>query len=297
MSAKPGFPVKNAMTVDVEDYFHVSAFAHSINRDSWVSQQSRVRESNHRLLQLFSDSNVTATFFVLGWTAEQDPGLVPEIIAAGHEVACHGFSHRLIYEQGESEFRQETDRAKKLLEDQAGCAVLGYRAASFSITAKSRWALEVLADVGFHYDSSVMPVRHDLYGIPTGVREPHTLLLSSGKSIKELPPATLRIAGVNLPIGGGGYFRLYPYSFTHWALRRLNETECIPFAFYVHPWEFDPDQPRIRTNWKSRFRHYNNLAKTEIRLKKLISDFQFTTMSDVLRDSCEYRVSFDTNSS
>ncbi len=283
------------MTVDVEDYFHVSAFAHSIKRESWASQQSRVRNNNHRLLQLFSDSNVRATFFVLGWAAEQEPRLVPEIVAAGHEVACHGFSHRLIYEQGEAAFRQETDRAKKLLEDQSGCAVLGYRAASFSITNRSRWALEVLADIGFQYDSSVVPVRHDLYGIPSGVSKPHRLLLTSGNSIMEFPPATLKIAGVNLPIGGGGYFRLYPYTFTKWALRKFNEAEGSPFAFYVHPWELDPDQPRIITNWKSRFRHYNNLAITESRLRKLLGDFRLTAMGDVLKECPLDTFSFSTD--
>lgn len=277
-------PLSNAMTVDVEEYFHVSAFAQSLARENWPGQESRVRKNIHRLLQIFADSNVRATFFVLGWVANEHPGLVREIGEAGHEIACHGFSHRLIYEQGESDFRHETERAKKLLEDQSGCAVIGYRAASFSITNDSIWALEVLADLGFHYDSSVMPVRHDLYGIPTGIGEPHELILSSGNSIMEFAPATLKIAGVNLPVGGGGYFRLYPYWFTKWALRRLNQTEGLPFAFYLHPWELDPDQPRVSANWKSTFRHYHNLDKCESRLRGLLRDFEFSTMSSVLDD-------------
>ncbi len=275
--------VTNALTVDVEDYFHVSAFADSVDRKTWASFESRVEQNTHRLLKIFDDASVSATFFVLGWVAERFPQLVTEITANGHELACHGYSHQLIYTQSRGEFREESSRAKILLEDIAGTAVAGYRAASYSITKKSQWAIEVLMDLGFQYDSSIVPVRHDLYGIAGARVYPYRMCVPDGRSMIEFPPSTIRVAGYRIPIGGGGYFRLYPYWFTQWALGLINTRDQMPFSFYLHPWEIDPDQPRISAGWKSSFRHYNNLRKCEGRLLKLLKSFHFDTMGAVLR--------------
>ena len=275
-------PVINALTVDVEDYFHVSAFADVIERDSWTSLESRVERNTGKLLEIFDDASVSATFFVLGWVAERYPKLVQEIIENGHELACHGFSHQLIYTQSEKVFREETARAKKLLEDISGRKVAGYRAASYSITDKSLWALQVLVDAGFEYDSSIVPVTHDLYGMANAGTYPYRLSLADGRSMIEFPPSTIRIAGRRISIGGGGYFRLFPYWFTKRGLNQINARDKMPFSFYLHPWEIDPEQPRISAGWKSTFRHYNNLRKCEPRLLNLLKDFSFDTMSMVL---------------
>ena len=274
--------VVNAMTVDVEDYYHVSGLADVVDRSSWGSQKSRVRESNDRLLQIFDEAGIKCTFFVLGWAAEKDSRLVRDIVNLGHEVACHGYGHRLIYEQKPEEFRSETDRAKKILEDQSGQQVVGYRAASFSITRKSLWALDTLAQLGFTYDSSIVPIRHDRYGLPGARSEPHLLTLPSGATIREFPPATLNLLGYRLPIGGGGYFRIYPYWFSKWALQSVNDNENLPFVFYIHPWELDTNQPRLETNAMSKFRHYHNLEESEQRLRKLIKHFKFDCMQNIL---------------
>jgi polysaccharide deacetylase family protein (PEP-CTERM system associated) len=279
MNAKP---ITNALTVDVEDYFHVSAFADSIDQKTWASFESHVEKNTHKLLEIFDQASVSATFFVLGWVAERFPHLVTEITANGHELACHGYSHQLIYTQNRSEFREESSRAKNLLEDIAGEAVAGYRAASYSITEESRWAIEVLMDVGFRYDSSIVPVRHDLYGIVGARVYPYRMCVPDGRSMLEFPPSTIRVAGYRIPIGGGGYFRLFPYWFTQWGLGLINGRDQMPFSFYLHPWEIDPDQPRISAGWKSSFRHYNNLRKCEGRLQKLLKSFRFDTMGSVL---------------
>lgn len=274
--------VVNAMSVDVEDYFHVAALSEAISRDDWESLNSRVDASTRRLLDLFDEAGTTATFFTLGWVAERHPELVREIQRRGHEVACHGYSHKLVYEQTPEEFRAETLRSKGLLEDIIGQPVDGYRAASYSITARSRWALDILVEAGFAYDSSIFPVRHDLYGMPGAERFPHRLETEGGASIVEFPPSTARVLGQNLPAAGGGYFRLYPYSLSRWLIRRLNEGEGQPAIFYLHPWEVDPDQPRIEAGWRSRFRHYNNLHKCEGRLRRLLNEFRFTTAKAVI---------------
>jgi polysaccharide deacetylase family protein (PEP-CTERM system associated) len=274
--------VPNALTVDVEDYFHVSALAPSIHRDSWSSRESRVVRNTHRLLDLFEQFGVRGTFFVLGWVAERYPQLVRDIAARSHEVACHGYSHRLVYEQSAEEFREETLRSKTLLEDVTGSAVLGYRAASYSIVRKSLWALDTLAELGFAYDSSIFPVRHDRYGIPDAERAPHRLSTPGGKVIVEWPLSTASIAGFRLPVSGGGYFRLLPYWVTRWGLASINGREQRPFVFYLHPWEIDPGQPRVSTSWLSRFRHYTNLEKCEERLRRLLGEFRFGPAKDGL---------------
>jgi polysaccharide deacetylase family protein (PEP-CTERM system associated) len=274
--------MRNALTVDVEDYFHVTAFSRQIDPATWDRFPLRVERNTHRLLDLFAEQSVQATFFVLGWVAERCPGLVRTIAERGHEVACHGYSHQLIYEQTPAVFREETVRAKMCLENQAQRPVLGYRAASYSITKRSLWALDILAELGFTYDSSIFPVHHDRYGIPGSPRWPYRLDTPSSGSIIEFPPATLAIGGYRLPVAGGGYFRLYPYQLTRFALSRINRSERQPFVFYLHPWEIDPAQPRLRAGWLSTFRHYTNLSQCEARLSRLLRDFSFATAGEVL---------------
>jgi polysaccharide deacetylase family protein (PEP-CTERM system associated) len=274
--------IVNALTVDVEDYFHVSALAGAIPRDTWGSRESRVEANVRRLLAVLDEAGARATFFVLGWVAERHPGLVREIAACGHEIACHGYSHRLVYDQPREEFREETLRAKTLLEDLAGCAVLGYRAASYSIVRRSLWALDVLVELGFAYDSSIFPVRHDRYGIPGAERLPHRIATPGGKEIVEWPLSTAKVLGATLPVAGGGYFRLLPYWLTRWGLSRINRREAKPFIFYLHPWEIDPAQPRVRANGLSRLRHYTNLHKCEDRLRRLLREFSFGTAREGL---------------
>jgi len=274
--------VPNALTVDVEDYFHVSALAPSIPRETWSTRESRVTANTHKLLDLFAQFGVHGTFFVLGWVAERHPQLVKDIAAAGHEIACHGFSHRLVYDQSPAEFREETFRSKKLLEDITGSAVLGYRAASYSIVRRSLWALDILVEIGFTYDSSIFPVRHDRYGIPDAERAPHRMSTPAGGSIAEWPMATASILGFRLPVAGGGYFRLLPYWLSRWGLDSINRREKRPFMFYLHPWEIDPAQPRIPAGRLSRFRHYTNLEKCEARLRRLLGEFRFGTAKESL---------------
>lgn len=276
-------PVKNALTVDVEDYFQVSAFAGSIKHDEWDAHPLRVEENTYKLLDLFDEYRVKATFFTLGWVAERKRELIIEIAKRGHEVACHGYSHQLVYNQTPEVFRQETIRAKSILEDIIQQPVLGYRAASYSITRKSLWALDILVESGFVYDSSIFPVHHDRYGMPDTPEHPYQLKTPAGHSIIEFPLSTARVLNYRLPVAGGGYFRLYPYWLSKAGLKQINRLQK-PFIFYLHPWEVDPEQPRISASWLSRFRHYNNLDKCEPRLRKLMSDFQFSTTWDVLGD-------------
>lgn len=275
-----GKVVLNALSVDVEDYFQVSGFAERIAPSQWSAFEPRVERNTQRLLELFERNRVRATFFVLGWIAERFPALVRRIADAGHEIACHGYSHRLIYNQYPAHFHTETRRARQLLEDITGAPVHGYRAASYSITRRSLWALDILAREGFTYDSSVVPAPHDRYGIPGSNPQPHVLSTDHGDLV-EFPPTTMRFMGTRIPIGGGGYFRLYPYRFTAWALRRANRL-AGPFMFYLHPWEIDPDQPRIRAHPNAYVRHYLNLHKCEARIEQLIDDFRFGPVSEVL---------------
>ena len=282
MSSESTLGIPNALTVDVEDYFHVAALAPNIHRDSWGSRESRVVGNTQKLLAIFEQFDVRGTFFVLGWVAERYPQLVKDIAACGHEIACHGFSHRLVYEQSLNEFHDETRRSKSLLEDITGSAVLGYRAASYSIVRESLWALDILAELGFVYDSSIFPVHHDRSGIPNAERAPHRMTTPNGSSIVEWPLATATILGFRLPVAGGGYFRLLPYWLSRWGLASINGREQRPFIFYLHPWEVDPEQPRVAASRLSRFRHYTNLGKCEERLRRLLGEFRFGTAKDGL---------------
>ena len=273
----------NAFSLDVEDYFHVSALASAISRESWPTREYRVERNTERILGLLAERHIRGTFFILGWVAERSPGLVRRIAAAGHEIACHGYSHELIYRQSPAEFRNETQRAKKFLEDLLGEPVLGYRAASFSITRDSLWALDTLIDLGFQYDSSIFPIRHDRYGIPGASAEPGPIAAPSGRTIVEFPMSAARFFGLQVPVSGGGYFRLLPYRLIRAGLRQINEVAGRPFTFYLHPWEVDPDQPRVKVGFVSRFRHYTNLKRCEARLRRLLAEFRFTTMREVLQ--------------
>ena len=278
-------PIVNAMTIDVEDYFQVSAFDAIVQRDMWADFPSRVVANTERLLSIFEARRVKATFFVLGWVADRFPSLVTSIATAGHELASHGYNHRLVYDQTPEDFRDDVRRAKALIEDQSGQPVSGYRAPSYSITSRSLWALDVLLEEGYRYDASIFPIRHDRYGIPGAPRHPHELARPAGK-LTEAPPSTVRLGSMNLPVAGGGYFRLLPYGWTRWGIARINRQERQPAVFYLHPWEIDPGQPRLKAGALSRFRHYRNLDKTEGRLQRLLGDFQFTTLSNVI---CEAR--------
>lgn len=275
MSVAAAQPIVNAMTVDVEDYFHVSNFADAIRPEDWPRFESRVEANTQKVLEVLAAHDVAATFFVLGWVAERYPGLVQAIRAAGHEVACHGYAHKLVYQSSPQEFRTDVRRAKKLLEDVTGTAVIGYRAPSFSVVRSSLWALDILAEEGFRYDSSIFPIRHDRYGIPDADRFPHRCRTSNGHGLAEFPISTFRILGQNLPVGGGGYFRLLPCTLTRWAIHRLNTSERKPAVLYIHPWELDPTQPRVSGSPASRFRHYVNLHTTEGKLHRLLRAFSF----------------------
>ncbi len=271
------------MSVDVEDYFHVNAFAKVIDPADWDAYESRVDRNTHRLLELFGAANVQATFFVLGWVAQRSPNLVRQIHAAGHEVACHGENHQLVYTQTPDIFAAETRAAKQRLEDLTGAPVLGYRAASYSVTKASAWALDILENLGFAYDSSVFPVRHDVYGMPDASRKPYRS--ASGKML-EIPLTTIEYLGARLPCAGGGYFRIVPYSLFRWALRRVNNVDRMPAMFYLHPWEIDVGQPRIAgAPLLSRFRHYCNLGRTESRLRMLLQDFRWGRVDQVFQVS------------
>jgi polysaccharide deacetylase family protein (PEP-CTERM system associated) len=271
----------NAMTVDVEDYFHVSVFEGVVPRAQWTSMESRVQANTERLLDLFDEHAVKGTFFVLGWVAERYPALVRAIVHRGHELASHGYGHRLIYNQTPDDFRDDVRRAKALLEDAGGVEVHGYRAPSFSVTTRSMWALDVLLEERYSYDASIFPIRHDRYGIPGAPRWPHHVSRAGGR-IYEVPGTTVRMGGTNLPVAGGGYFRILPYAWTRWGITRVNEREQQPAVFYLHPWEVDPAQPRLPAGALGRFRHYRNLHKTEARLRALMRDFRFGPLNTVL---------------
>jgi polysaccharide deacetylase family protein (PEP-CTERM system associated) len=272
----------NALTIDVEEYYQVSAFESVVVFAEWTRFESRVEHNTLRILDLLDSHQTKATFFILAWLAERHPQLVREIVDRGHEVGSHGYAHRRVYTQDPATFQRETRASKRILEDLIGCPVLGYRAASYSITTDSLWALDVLKDEGFLYDSSIFPIRHDLYGIPDYHRFCHVHVTPQGQQLVEFPISTVRCGKMNFPVGGGGYFRLFPYFVTRWGLRRLNRLEKQPAVVYLHPWEVDPSQPRIQASHKSRFRHYLNLHKTLSRLTRLLQDFRFGRMIDVL---------------
>jgi polysaccharide deacetylase family protein (PEP-CTERM system associated) len=270
----------NALTIDVEDYYHVSGFEKIVSRDDWESYPSRIEASTDRILQILDDHGVHGTFFILGWIADRYPQLVRAIHTAGHEIGCHSYWHRLVYSQTREEFQEDLKRSCRSLEDVIGRAVICYRAPSFSITRRTPWAIEVLIDEGIRIDSSLYPTHHDRYGMPGIPLGPHRIELPNG-GLWEMPPPVWRCLGYPLPIGGGGYFRLYPYSLTRLGLRRINASGR-PFAVYLHPWEVDPEQPRFKAGFARSFRHYVGLAKTAARLHCLLNDFAFGTLSQAL---------------
>ncbi len=274
----------NAMTVDVEDYFQVSAFEKIIDRKQWDSIACRVEDNTRKILALFKRHNVKATFFTLGWVAERYPQLVKDIVADGHELACHGQNHIRVTEQTPEQFRADIIQSKKLLEEISGVVVNGYRAASYSIGASNLWALDILEEEGFLYSSSIYPVKHDLYGMPDAPR--FSFRPTQKGTLIEVPVTTTQIMNKNFPSGGGGFFRLYPYLLSKWAIDRVNKKDNQSTVFYFHPWEIDPEQPRQQAaDMKSRFRHYLNLDKTESRLDRLLGDFNWGTMQQVFIDS------------
>ncbi|MEO0437611.1 MAG: XrtA system polysaccharide deacetylase [Pseudomonadota bacterium] len=269
----------NAMTVDVEDYFQVSAFESVVPRDSWDSKTLRVERNMDRILQLFDDHGIKATFFTLGWIAERYESMVKRIVQEGHELASHGWEHVRVINQSPQEFSSDAGRTKRYLEDVSGAAVNGYRAASYSIGESNLWALDVLADLGYRYSSSIAPIKHDLYGMPNA---PRFRFSSADGRLEEVPITTIPIAGRNVNCGGGGWFRLFPYAFSRWALRTVNSREHESGLFYFHPWEIDPDQPKTKNlSLKTKTRHYLNLKKMEPRLIRLLGDFQWDRMDRV----------------
>lgn len=270
--------VLNALTVDVEDYFHVASFEGAVGRAQWGSMEQRVTIGSRRLLEAFARAEVRGTFFVLGWVAEHAPRLVREIRAAGHEIGCHSYWHRLVYRQTPDEFRADLRRARDVLQDTIGEPVVAYRAPCFSITRRSLWALDVLIEEGFQYDSSIFPTYHDRYGIAGAPAAPHRIVRPSG-TIREFPLAVWQVCRYPLPLGGGGYFRLYPYFLTRWGMRSIN-AQGRPVAFYLHPWELDPEQPRMSLARLNTFRHYVNLHRTEARLHRLLREFSLDTLSE-----------------
>jgi polysaccharide deacetylase family protein (PEP-CTERM system associated) len=269
--------MKNYLTIDVEDYFQVSAFEDIVGRNKWSDFSSRVTKNTFLILDILAEYNIQATFFVVGWVAEKYPEIVSRIKNEGHEVGCHSYWHRKVYDLSPEEFREDTRRAKDILENIIGQRVVGYRAPSYSITKKSLWALDILEQLGFVYDSSIFPIYHDTYGIPDTPRFKYE---HSNLNLIEYPISTALLFGKNIPVSGGGYFRLLPYWLTKSALRSINVKENKPFIFYLHPWEVDDSQPRLsNARLFSRFRHYNNLHKTVPRLKQLLDDFEFMPIS------------------
>jgi polysaccharide deacetylase family protein (PEP-CTERM system associated) len=278
----------NALTVDVEDYYMVSAFSDIVKFEDWHKYESRIENNMHRILELLDEYKVKATFFVLGWIAKHYPNLVREIHSAGHEIACHGYNHRLIYHLTVEEFREDVHTAKCILEDVAGTPILGYRAASYSIVKETLWALDVLIEEGFIYDSSIFPIHHDRYGFPEAERFPHIIQRNIGK-ITEFPPSTYRIFKQNIPVAGGGYLRLYPFQLTKAAIRRINEKEKNIAILYIHPWEIDEHQPRLNGKWQSKSRHYVNLSSTMPKLRNFLNEFRFGPLSSFLYRPVELR--------
>lgn len=277
-----GMPL-NALSVDLEEYFQVSNFADVIDRKSWDGLPSRVTDATHGLLDTFDRTGSQATFFVLGWVAERQPGLVREIAERGHEIACHGYGHELVYEIGPERFRADLQRARDAIADATGIQPRGYRAPSYSITNRSLWALDILADEGFDYDSSIFPIHHHRYGIPDFSRTPVRIELAGGRSIREFPMTTLKVGSAKLPLAGGAYLRFFPPALFRWGFRRLIRAG-EPIVLYVHPWEVDPGQPRQDVGWKIRVNHYHNLGRTRARLAALLEEFRFRPLEAVLED-------------
>jgi polysaccharide deacetylase family protein (PEP-CTERM system associated) len=284
--------VVDGLSVDLEDYYQVEAFADQIPRSIWPLFDSRTRPNTLRTLELLARHHCRATFFVLGWVAEREPGLVREVAEAGHELACHSHMHRPLYRLNPAEFREDLRRSRDAIENAGGVRVVGFRAPTFSVTRETMWALDILAEEGFQYDSSIFPIHHDRYGIPQAPRWAHQEQLSCGRTIWEIPPSTVKIGKFNMPFGGGGYLRLLPMAFTRWAIRTTHRRERKPVIVYFHPWELDPDQPRMTGSWRSRFRHYRGLDKTANRLGEILSGGRFQPLLDMIYD-LEQRVPLD----
>lgn len=279
----------NALSFDLEEWYQVLYFEDHIGREAWAEQESRLHAATTRLLEILDEHRTRATFFVLAWNAERLPKLIESIHARGHEIASHGFFHRLVYRQSQAEFTEDLDRSLTVLRSITGRSVLGYRAPSFSITRESTWALSVLMDRGIEYDSSVLPAHRPYCGIPGAPREPWLVRTEDGRALTELPPSTLRVLGRNVPFSGGGYLRLCPYRIVRWGLRRLNRLG-VPGVVYLHPWELDPGHPRLPVRRDHRFQHYVNLKRTERKLRRLLADFRFVRMDELaaaVRDGVE----------
>ncbi len=272
----------NALSIDVEEYYHGMEFAAAVPRDRHWQLPSRVERSIDRVLALLDAQKIRATFFTVGQVAAGHPHMIRRIIGAGHELACHSYQHELVSRQSPDEFRADVRRAKGVLEDLAGTAVVGYRAPNYSIGHEQAWAYDILLEEGFQYDSSVYPILHDRYGYPDAPRFPYEIRRNGHHRLIEFPIGTTRLFGINLPVGGGGYFRLFPLLMTRYGIRRVNVHEAQPIMFYFHPWELDPDQPRPPMPWYHRFRHYVGLNKQEVKLLRLFRSFHFTTVQEVL---------------
>ena len=271
-------PIINAMTVDVEDYFHVSAFENTILKSDWDNMPLRVERNTFRLLELFAKYNIKSTFFVLGWVAKRCPNLIKAIIEQGHELASHGFAHQRALGMTKNAFKSDVETSKKIIEDISGVKILGYRAPSFSVNDSNTWIYDVLIELGFKYSSSTYPIEHDLYGVPNWPR----FAYRREEGILEIPVPTLRKNNVNTGIGGGGYFRLYPYWLSKNRINKFHQQEQQPYNFYFHPWEIDPEQPRVNdAPLKSKIRHYINLSAMEGKLERLLQDYHWATMKDV----------------
>jgi polysaccharide deacetylase family protein (PEP-CTERM system associated) len=285
----PGAPIRNAMTCDVEDYFQVSAFAPHIDRASWPTRECRVEANIERILALMADGDVKATFFTLGWIAERYPAMVRKIVDAGHELASHGYGHLRASDQDLAQFTEDITSSKKLLEDIGGQQVRGYRAPSFSIGTANLWALDALLAAGYKYSSSIYPIAHDHYGMPDAPR--FAFYPNGADGLLEVPVTTVKMGQRNLPAGGGGYFRLLPYSLSRWMMRKVNQDDQEAAIFYFHPWEIDPGQPRPEgVDLKSRFRHYVNLGRTEGRIRQLTRDFKWDRMDRIFLDNAAVKV-------
>lgn len=284
---------QHALTVDVEDYFHVAAFAGAVRREDWDNYPSRVVRNTERLLEIFAEQETLATFFVLGWVAERFPELVRRIVDAGHEIGSHSYWHERIHHQSPVEFREDVRRSKQVLEDILGLPVTMYRAPTFSITRQTLWALDVLVEEGFTLDASIFPIRHDRYGIPSAPTKLHRIETKSG-SLWEFPPTVARLGPFKVPVAGGGYFRLLPWTGTRWGLAQVERTSESPLMFYLHPWEIDPDQPRIAgVSRLAQWRHRANLHSTAEKLRRLLQMFRFTRISDVL-PACDVAIASTT---
>jgi len=273
--------MKNALTFDIEDYFQVSAFSGQIGKENWSNLPSRVEANTTKVLDMLAEAGYKATFFTLGWVARQHPQLVRRISEGGHEVACHSLEHRRVYQMTPEAFYEDTRCAKQALEDACGQRVVGYRAPSFSITRDALWAFEVLARIGFEYDSSIFPVRHPNYGMPSMPRRPFIVDTEAGP-IVEFPMMTIEFAGLRSPLGGGAYLRLLPYWFTRWGLGYLNKAEGRPVCVYLHPWELDAEQPRVSAGLSARIRHYVGLRGVEGKLRRLLRDFDFGSLGSMI---------------